>query len=71
MDVIASTAFGIDIDTQSSTDHPFVTNARPFFGVSRKRSKRKQLFIVICLCKLASESAIHVVRSGGLGLLFL
>jgi len=36
MDVIASTAFGVDLDTQSDVDHEFVQNAGVFLGVPRK-----------------------------------
>jgi len=35
MDVIASTAFGVDLDTQSDLDHEFVQNAGAFFGTPR------------------------------------
>ncbi|KAF6035234.1 CYP3A4 [Bugula neritina] len=31
MDVIASTAFGLDIDSQERTDHPFIYHAKSFF----------------------------------------
>ena len=53
MDVIARTAFGIDIDTQSTTDHPFISHAEAFFGVPRKRSKLMQQFVMGSMCKFA------------------
>ena len=54
MDVIASTAFGIDLDTQSTTNHPFVENAGIFFAIPRKGSlysklRLKMLPIVLCM----------------------
>lgn len=53
MDVIASTAFGIQIDVQSTTDHPMVDHAGTFFGIPRKKTFWYKLrgglgFIVIC-----------------------
>lgn len=38
MDVIASTAFGLDLDTQSKTNHPFVGHAGTIFGIQRDKS---------------------------------
>ena len=36
MDVIASTAFGVDLNTQSDLDNDFVKNAGVFFMLPRK-----------------------------------
>ncbi|XP_067940091.1 cytochrome P450 3A24-like [Watersipora subatra] len=47
MDVIASTAFGMDVDAQGSADHPFLQHAKPFFGIPNKRSNLKQTFIFL------------------------
>ncbi|KAF6035233.1 CYP3A131 [Bugula neritina] len=33
MDVIASTAFGLDLDVQETTDHEFIYHAKKFFGL--------------------------------------
>ena len=54
MDVIASTAFGMDIDAQSSTNHPFINHARTFFGIPNKRSKFLQSFIFMSICKFTA-----------------
>ncbi|XP_067946118.1 cytochrome P450 3A11-like [Watersipora subatra] len=47
MDVIARTAFGMEIDVQGSTNHPFVQHARTFFGIPNTRSKFMQQLIVL------------------------
>ena len=43
MDVIASTAFGMDMDTQSTLDHPFIKHAGTFFGIPRNPTWLSQL----------------------------
>ena len=55
MDVIASTAFGMDMDTQSCLDHPFIKHAVTFLGIPREKtwiSKFKQAFVIFAMCKL-------------------
>ena len=55
MDVIASTAFGMDMDTQSTLDHPFIKHAGTFLGIPREKtwiSKFKQAFVIFAMCKL-------------------
>ena len=52
MDVIASTAFGLDIDTQSRLDHPFIKHAGTFFGIPRKvtwATKFKQATLIVAI----------------------
>ena len=54
MDVIASTAFGMDMDTQSTLDHPFIKHAGTFFGIPKKNTwitKLKQGLILLAMCK--------------------
>ena len=54
MDVIASTGFGIDLDTQSTTNHPFVENAGLLFGIPRKDSRYSKIrstVVMLTLCK--------------------
>ena len=54
MDVIASTAFGMDIDSQSVVDHPFVENAARIMGVKKTLTfvdKLKKLIQLLMLCK--------------------
>ena len=43
MDVIASTAFGMDMDTQSTLDHPFIQHAGTFFGIPRNPTWWKKI----------------------------
>ena len=49
MDVIASTVFGMDIDAQKTTNHPFVNHAKTFFGIPYKRSQAMLTFIIMCV----------------------
>ncbi|XP_067940619.1 cytochrome P450 3A6-like [Watersipora subatra] len=49
MDVIARTAFGMDVDAQGSANHPFLQHTKPFFGIPNKRSNLKQNFILVGL----------------------
>ena len=51
MDVIASIAFGMDINAQSSTNHPFIRHAKTFFGIPNKRSKAMLNFIIMTVGK--------------------
>lgn len=55
MDVIASAAFGMDIDAQTSLDHPFVKHAGTFFGIPRNitwYSKLQQIVKLFVISKL-------------------
>lgn len=57
MEVIASTAFGMDVDAQTTTDHPFVVNAGIIMGVAKLKTlkeKIKRLFLFTSLCKLTN-----------------
>ena len=51
MDVIAQAAFGMDIDAQSTTNHPFTSHAKTFFAIPRKRSQRLKNFVFFNICK--------------------
>ena len=51
MDVIAQTAFGVDVDAQNSTNHPLINHAKTFFGIPRKRSKFGSKFARAAPCK--------------------
>ena len=56
MDVIASTAFGLDSDSQSNPENAFVVNGRKFIGtISSVFSIR-----IIMLCKLARLAACEI-----------
>lgn len=46
MDVIAATAFGIKLDTQTTPDDPFIKNARKFFDANIF----SPAFIILCKC---------------------
>ena len=55
MDVIATTVFGMDIDTQSTTDHPFLVNASKIMSVNKLttfREKAKRFLTFTSICKL-------------------
>ena len=57
MDVIARTAFGMDIDAQSQLDHPFIKHAGTFFGLPKDNnwmSKLKQAFVIIAISKYST-----------------
>lgn len=68
MNVIASTAFGMDIDTHTTTEHPFVEHARRIMGIKRATTlmaKLRGLIMMISLCKsviLTCDIAGHVFR---------
>lgn len=54
MDVIAQTAFGLELDIQSSTKNTFVAHAGTFMGISRKTTiwakfKQSITFAVFCM----------------------
>ena len=49
MDAIACTAFGMVVDVQSETNHPFTSHARVFFGTPRARSKFMTSFVILCI----------------------
>lgn len=52
MDAIASTAFGIEVDSQNQPNDPFVANLEPIFNFNLKR---KILMIMSCkyvICNL-------------------
>jgi len=54
MDVIASTAFGIDVDIQETTDHEFIYHAKKFFGIpvdDRAVTRMKSIFNILNFCK--------------------
>jgi len=54
MDVIASTAFGIDVDVQETTDHEFIYHAKKFFGIptdDRIITRIKSFFNILSSCK--------------------
>jgi len=54
MDVIANTAFGVDLDTQSDLDNDFVKNAGVFFGVPRKGyrfDRIRAMLNLVLVCK--------------------
>ncbi|XP_067941636.1 cytochrome P450 3A16-like [Watersipora subatra] len=63
MDVIASTAFGMDVDAQSTLNHPFVQHAGTFFGIPRKTTfftkltKIATLLAVLLLPKFLQKRA--------------
>jgi len=46
MDAIASTAFGIEVDSQSTPDDPFVSNIDHIFKPGKWRK-----FVMILACK--------------------
>jgi len=52
MDVIASTAFGLDLDVQSTTDHPFVKHAGTFLGIPQNNTSYIAWFIkrILFIC---------------------
>ena len=47
MEVIGSTAFGVDLDSQSDPNNPFLVNAKKIFDVSVKT-----LWLFMATCKL-------------------
>jgi len=50
MDVIASTAFGLDLDVQETTDHEFIIHAKKFFGIptdDRAVTRMKSFFNIL------------------------
>lgn len=47
MDVIARTAFGLDMGTQENTDHPFIAHAATFFGTPRNKTIFTQFRLMI------------------------
>jgi len=54
MDVIASTAFGVDVDASSNLDHPFVYHSKPFFGLTKSDNffkKHLQIFRTLLIGK--------------------
>jgi len=54
MDVIASTAFGLDVDVQETTDHEFIYHAKKFFGIpvdDRIITRIKSFFNILNICK--------------------
>jgi len=54
MDVIASTAFGLDLDVQETTDHEFIYHAKKFFGLptdDRIITRIKSFFNILSSCK--------------------
>jgi len=54
IDVIASTAFGVDVDASSNSDHPFVYHSKPFFGLAKSEQsfiKSLQIIRVILIGK--------------------
>ena len=64
MDVIASTAFGMDMDTQSTLDHPFIQHAGTFFGIPRNPTwwkKIQQTASILAACKIKLK--VQVTKS--------
>ncbi|KAF6023224.1 hypothetical protein EB796_018456 [Bugula neritina] len=72
MDVIASTVFGLDVDSQSKTDHPFVEHASTLLGASKKPKGFfaicKQICLIIML--FTFPTSLRVVLANFFGLSF-
>jgi len=54
MDVIASTAFGLEMDVQETTDHKFIYHAKKFFGFptdDRIITRIKSALNLLIVCK--------------------
>jgi len=63
MDVIAKTAFGIDLDLQSHIDHEFVQNAGTFFSIPRKGhfgDVLRTIGTVLTMCKRPSLVCVNL-----------
>ncbi|XP_067946326.1 cytochrome P450 3A8-like [Watersipora subatra] len=69
MNVIASTAFGMDIDTHTTTEHPFVEHARRIMGIKRATTlmaKLRGLIMMISLFVLPKFLRIFLSTHCGL-----
>lgn len=58
LDVIASTGFGVDIDSQKNPDSEFVKNAQKFFNITFNP-------LLLLICKFLNEYACIYVFIGG------
>jgi len=56
MDAIASTAFGIDVDSQNHPDDPFVANVEPLLKLDLRAR------IIFFLSSMMSNSIIHTTH---------
>ena len=58
MDVIASTSFGIQVDSQRNSDNPFVKNVRKLVHTDRFQS----FFLLLCEFVFVSFNLYFVIR---------
>lgn len=58
MEVIASTAFGLDIDAQKSTAHPFVVHASRIMGSQEYMSGWAQFKMLLVYIIISMSSTI-------------
>ena len=59
MDVISSTAFGIQMDSKSNPDHPMIWNAKEMMGLNVKEGILGQFKTIIRIALFFSKSTSH------------
>lgn len=65
MDVIARTAFGIEVDTQKNPNSPFVSYAKKLFAINMARPA------ILLYCKYKFRLKLNVQNQCYISILFL